>query len=287
MTEVRASESSESPLNGPTDILRGDKEEELVAVPARGRSDGPDPKAGPTPSISEQKNFWDAHWQKPNERKVLNEWTERRATEILGLIRGLNLQRPRLLDMGCGLGWFTERLAELGEAHGIDLSFEGIAVAKARRPDLSYLSGNVYEAPLPKNYFDIVVSQEVIAHVENQPKYVERAAEVLKPGGYLIITTGNKFIMDRLGDVGWHVFPPEHIETELYRGQLKRMLGKHFEVLKDFTVIPQGHGGILRLLNSHSLNSFLAKFVSEEKLTKLKEKAGFGWQMIFLARKKA
>ena len=191
-----------------------------------------------------------------------------------------------MLDFGCGLGWFTERLAKLGEAHGIDLSVEGIAVAKARRPDISYLSGNVYEAPLPTNYFDVVVSQEVIAHVENQPRYLERAAELLKPGGHLIITTGNKFVMDRLGEVGWHVFPPEHIETELYRGQLKKMLAKRFDILKDFTIIPQGHSGILRVLNSYNLNRLLSKIVPEEKLTRLKESAGLGWQMIFLARKR-
>lgn len=239
------------------------------------------------PPIHEQKDFWDAHWQKSSERKVLNDWTERRAAEILAQIQALGLKQPRMLDFGCGLGWFTERLAALGEAHGIDLSEEGIAVAKARRPDISYLSGNIYEAALPKNYFDVVVSQEVIAHVEDQPKYLDRAAEVLKPGGYLIITTGNKYVMDRLGDVGWFVFPPEHIENELYRGQLKKMLNKRFGVLKDSTFLPQGHNGFLRLLNSHSLNLFMTKFVSAEKLIRLKEKAGFGWQMIFLARKKA
>ncbi len=238
------------------------------------------------PSISEQREFWDAHWQQSKDRKVLNDWTDRRATEILRLIRGLPLQHPRLLDLGCGLGWFTEQLAELGEAHGIDLSVEGIARAQARRPDIAYLAGNIYEAPLSKGYFDVVVSQEVIAHVEDQTKYLERAAEVLKPGGHLIITTGNKFVMDRLGHVGWHVFPPEHIERELHHGQLKKMLGKRFAVLRSFTIIPQGQAGVLRLINSYRLNSLLCKIMSPERVTRLKEKAGFGWQMVFLARKK-
>lgn len=269
-----------------TQMTPKDHEGEIVAA-STGQSVDPTTSGSRIPPIHEQKGFWDAHWQQSSERKVLNDWTERRAAEILGLIQGLELQQPRLLDLGCGLGWFTERLAVLGEAHGIDLSEEGIAVARGRRPDISYLSGNIYEAALPKNYFDVVVSQEVIAHVEDQPKYLERAAEVLKPGGHLIITTGNKFVMDRLGDVGWHVFPPEHIEHELYRGQLKTMLANRFAVLKDFTILPQGHNGILRLLNSHSLNRFMTKFVSAERVTRLKEKAGFGWQMIFLARKKS
>jgi 2-polyprenyl-3-methyl-5-hydroxy-6-metoxy-1,4-benzoquinol methylase len=241
----------------------------------------------PLPTIEDQRQFWDWHWQHWQERKVLNDWTERRAEEILRLLQDLSLGRPRILDLGCGRGWFTERLADLGEAHGIDLSPEGIAAAQARRPDITYLAGNLYDAPLPKDYFDVVVSQEVIAHVEDQPRYIERAAGLLKVHGYLIVTTGNKFVMDRLGDVSWTVQPPQHIANQFSRRQLKRMLEPRFDVLKAFTVIPQGQRGILRLVNSHKLNALAGWFVSRRKLEELKEKAGFGWQMIFLARKKA
>jgi 2-polyprenyl-3-methyl-5-hydroxy-6-metoxy-1,4-benzoquinol methylase len=239
------------------------------------------------PSMEDQRQFWDWHWQNWEQRKVLNDWTERRAQEILRLIQGLSLQRPRILDLGCGRGWFTERLADYGEAHGIDLSPEGIAAAKVRRPDISYLAGNVYEAPLPRSYFDVVVSQEVIAHVEDQPKYVSLAAEVLKVGGYLIVTTGNKFVMDRLGDVGWAVQPPQHIARQLSRGQLKAMLAPRFNILKAFTIIPHGNRGILFLVNSYKLNSLAARVISPESLSHLKEKAGLGWQMVFLAQKRA
>lgn len=65
------------------------------------------------PPIQEQQQFWDWHWQNLEERKVLNDWTERRAREIFRLIQGLHLERPRILDMGCGQGWFTERLSDL------------------------------------------------------------------------------------------------------------------------------------------------------------------------------
>ncbi|MGC1482179.1 MAG: class I SAM-dependent methyltransferase, partial [Candidatus Acidiferrum sp.] len=122
------------------------------------------------PSIDDQRDFWDWHWQNWEDRKVLNAWTERRAQEILGLIRGLGLAKPRILDLGCGRGWFTERLTDLGEAHGIDLSPDGIAAAQARRPDIKYQAGNIYRSNLPKGFFEIVVSQEVIAHVEDQAK---------------------------------------------------------------------------------------------------------------------
>jgi len=239
------------------------------------------------PSIDEQRNFWDWHWNNWEDRKVLNDWTERRAQEILALIGTLSLTQPKFLDFGCGRGWFTERLAGLGEAHGIDLSPEGIAAAQARRPDIHYLAASVYDAPLPLNYFDVVVSQEVIAHVQDQPKYVDRAAQVLKTGGYFIITTSNKYVWDRLGDLGWNVQPKEHIAKQLSRSDLKRMLQPRFNVLSVSTIIPHGQKGILRVVNSAKLNAAMHLFISKERLDRLKEKAGLGWQMIFLAQKKA
>lgn len=239
------------------------------------------------PSLDEQRSFWDWHWTNWEDRKVLNKWTERRAQEILAVVRSCELDKPKLLDMGCGRGWFTERLADIGEAWGIDLSIEGIAAAQAKRPDIHFVAANIYDAALPANFFDIVVSQEVIAHVEDQPRYVERAAQFLKPGGYFIITTSNKYVWDRLGDLGWNVQPPQHIAKQLSRRDLRDMLRPNFDVLKVSTIIPHGHKGLLRVINSAKLNAALQMVIPKHVLDGLKEKAGLGWQMIFLARKKA
>lgn len=239
------------------------------------------------PSLDEQRNFWNWHWQNVDSRKVLNEWTERRSQEMLAVIRSLGLPNPKILDFGCGQGWFTERLADIGSAYGIDLSPDGIAAAKARRPDIHYIAGNVYDADLPTAYFDVVVSSEVIAHVEDQPRYIDRAAQILKPGGYLLVTTGNKFVMDRLGEVGWTVQPPQHIARQFYRKELASLLASRgFVVCKSFTIIPHGQVGILRLVNSVRINSIIASVLGRERLIRLKETLGFGWQMIFLAQKR-
>ncbi len=243
--------------------------------------------ARPLPSIEDQRHFWDWHWQHWQERKTLNEWTEKRGEFMLAILRALALNSPRLLDLGCGRGWFTERLAALGEAHGIDLSQEAIGAARERRPDIRYVAGNIYEADLPRDYFDVVVSQEVIAHVEDQPRYVDLAANLLKPGGYFLVSTGNRFVMDRLGDVGWNVQPPQHIAHQLSQRGLKRLLQPRFNVIRSSTILPMGQLGILRLVNSYKLNAALRFFISQEKLTALKERAGLGYQLIVLAQKKA
>src|SRR6202011_3628857 len=98
---------------------------------------------------------------------------------------------------------------------------------------------------------DVVVSQEVIAHVPDQSGYLERAARVLKPGGYLIVTTPNLFVHSRNY---WAPIPSGHIEQWLTRRELKRLLRPYFQVLRTTTAVPMGHGGILRLVNSTKLN---------------------------------
>jgi SAM-dependent methyltransferase len=238
------------------------------------------------PSITEQRQFWNWHWRHAQDRRVINDWSLARFTTIMNILRSLSLEEVKILDLGCGLGWYTEKLSEFGQVTGIDLSPEAIAKAKARVPHITFLAGDIYQMPLPEATFDVVVSQEVLSHVENQAKYIERAAKVLKSGGYLILSTDNKFIMDRLGEAHWAPLPPEHIETFLDIRGLKRLLRPHFHVLRSTTVIPTGHRGILRLINSVKLNRALEVLIPRHCLEALKERAGLGLTIIVLAQKR-
>jgi 2-polyprenyl-3-methyl-5-hydroxy-6-metoxy-1,4-benzoquinol methylase len=242
------------------------------------------PDAG-LPALDEQRRFWDWHWDHWKERKVINEWTLRRADAIEAVLTALSLQSPRILDLGCGRGWFSQRLTRFGRVTGIDLSPGAIAAARAEYPGIEFVAGNVYEALMPAGQFDVVVSQEVIAHVEDQPAYVSRAAELLRPGGYLIITTGNKFVLDRLGEAGWTAHPPEHIAMQLDMRGVKRLVRHRFRVLRTRTIIPIGAAGVLRVVNSARLNRALGLVIPSRYLERLKEWAGLGYQMIVLARR--
>jgi 2-polyprenyl-3-methyl-5-hydroxy-6-metoxy-1,4-benzoquinol methylase len=233
------------------------------------------------PTLEVQKNYWDHKWdwsrtQYPHDRAL------RRGDKILAYLRSLRLERPTILDLGCGTGWFTNQLAELGPATGIDLSVEAIAQAKSQFPQVTFEAANLFEMALPERHFDVVVSQEVLAHVADQGGYLERAAGMLKPGGYLIVTTPNRFVHDRCE---WPAQPPGHIEQWLSRRALRRLLFAHFHVLRTTTAVPLGHRGILRLVNSAKLNGALGTLLSTERVEAFKEWAGFGWTQIVLAQK--
>lgn len=232
------------------------------------------------PRFEEQQEYWDQRW---NRQRRPNDWQLRRGQTILELVRMLSLDRPKMLDLGCATGWFTAQLSRFGQdVMGIDLSEAAIELAKRDFPGIRYTAGNIFEMHLPSETFDLVVCQEVIAHVPDQPELVRRIAQVIKPGGYLIITTANKFVIERWG---MGPDPNNHIKQWLSMKSFKRLLEPHFRILKTSSIIPVGDQGILRVINSHRFSALLKPLLSQNQIERAKEKAGLGYSLIVLAQK--
>lgn len=237
------------------------------------------------PSINEQKRFWEWHWKHWKERKTINEWKDNRNVMVLSFLNSLSLSHLKILDLGCGPGRYSASLTRFGEVTGVDLSEEAINAAKIKYPHITFIAGDLYKVDLPSQHFDVVIAQEVIDHVEDQVAFVDRAAYTLKSEGFIILSCANKFVMDRVGDDVFPEQPAAHIADFLDMRRLNHLLRSHFRVLRIKTIIPMGHQGILRLLNSHKLNTALGFFIPQKQLTAMKEWAGFGYQIIALAQK--
>jgi 2-polyprenyl-3-methyl-5-hydroxy-6-metoxy-1,4-benzoquinol methylase len=233
------------------------------------------------PTLEAQRQYWDTRWSR---QQTPNEFQQRRGDTIMEWLGRLSLDCPKILDLGCGTGWFAHRLAQFGEVTGIDLSETAIALARSQFPGVSFLCGNLHEAALPAGQFDIVVAQEVIAHVPDQPAFVRRIAELLKPDRYLIVTTANKLVMER---VDWASEPPGHIEKWLTMRRFQALLRPSFDVVQTTSIMPVGNRGFLRFVNSVKLNTALGWVVPRRFLDGLKERAGLGYTLIILARKAA
>ena len=233
------------------------------------------------PSFGAQREYWDERW---GAKPLPNSWQLRRGAAIMSLLQELPLNRPKILDYGCGTGWFTAELASLGSAVGVDLSEFAIAEARRRYPVASFVVGNLFELGMTENEFDVVVSQEVIAHVVDAKEYLDRITRMLKPGGYLILTTANKTVMDRLDH------PPDpdsHIKKWIGLRELRTLLAPRYRVLRRITIIPRGDQGFLRIVNSSRVNAMLRLIASEERLVQLKERAGWGYTLILVAQLRA
>jgi len=241
------------------------------------------------PSAEAQQKYWDDRW---GVQKSPNDWQQRRADAIITLLKDLPLDYPRILDLGCATGWMTKMLSELGTAEGVDLSETAIEIAKERFPGIRYTAGDLYEIELTSEPVDVVVCQEVIAHVSDQAVLIRRIADVMKPGGYLVITAANKFVMDRVRDSDGLVGvgdedPEDHIKKWLDMKGLKGLIAADFTVLRSTSVIPMGHRGWLRLINSHKLNHLVSWLIPQKRLDALKERMGLGYSIIVMGQKKS
>lgn len=106
--------------------------------------------------------------------------------------------RPlRILDLGCGSGHVAAELARRGhEVVGVDVSADGIRLARdtyeAALPGLRFHVGSVYDEGLEASVggaVDCVLSLEVVEHLYLPRALFARAAEVLRPGGALLVST--------------------------------------------------------------------------------------------------
>ena len=109
----------------------------------------------------------------------------------------------RIADIGCGNGSHIFLLNSVAGAkkpvhfYGIDIDPYEIRYAlevkkKLKFDNVTFSVGDAQDIKLPEEYFDIVLSSEVIEHAADPRKCLDGIRRTLKPGGLAIITTPNK-----------------------------------------------------------------------------------------------
>ncbi len=113
------------------------------------------------------------------------EWPALRA--MLPDLRGL-----RLLDLGCGFGWFCRWARGQGAAHvlGIDVSEKMLARARADTDDpaITYTRADLEHIELPPASFDLVYSSLALHYIERLEALLTQVHRTLVPGGRLVFS---------------------------------------------------------------------------------------------------
>jgi SAM-dependent methyltransferase len=95
----------------------------------------------------------------------------------------------RILDLGCGDGQLTQRIAATGaRVAGVDASAEMAASARARGVDVAV--GNAEALPCADGEFDAVFSNAALHWVRNQDAMMAEVHRVLRPGGRFVAEMG-------------------------------------------------------------------------------------------------
>ncbi|ACI49931.1 ubiquinone biosynthesis O-methyltransferase [Gluconacetobacter diazotrophicus PA1 5] len=108
----------------------------------------------------------------------------------------------RLLDIGCGAGLASEGLARMGyDVTGLDASDAAIAAARAHLADhplppdggsLAYRVGSAEELQAEGARFAAITALEVIEHVTDPAAFLRVLADMVAPGGVIIVSTLNR-----------------------------------------------------------------------------------------------
>jgi 2-polyprenyl-3-methyl-5-hydroxy-6-metoxy-1,4-benzoquinol methylase len=99
----------------------------------------------------------------------------------------------RIIDIGAAQGNFSLQLAEMGyEVTWNDLRGELVDYVRLKheRGTLHFAVGNAFELRF-QNPFDAVLITEIIEHVAHPDNFLRKVAELLRPGGFVVMTTPN------------------------------------------------------------------------------------------------
>lgn len=178
-----------------------------------------------------------------------------RHLELEQVINNWPANMPRVLDVGCGMGWTSSAIASRSsEVVAIDRAPEMIAGAKAEfggSSNVRYEIGDVRSLPADWNAsFDLVLSQRCLINLsgwEEQRIALDEIARVLKPGGRFILQEGTKQGREALNELRLHVGLPRMPEVVFNRDLDEDVLWPHLR--QHFHLISQRRFSLYDLIS--------------------------------------
>jgi SAM-dependent methyltransferase len=146
----------------------------------------------------------------------------------------------RILDVGCGRGYFLHRAAARGfEAWGRELSPHAVRFARERLGLANVTQGRIEDAVYPRGYFHAITLWDVIEHLPDPASVLSTSANLLAEDGVLFVQTPNiafhlpyahakraLAVLPRLRRPGKHLLEARHHLVQFSRDTLARMLAR-------------------------------------------------------------
>ncbi len=135
-----------------------------------------------------------------------------------------------VLDAACGEGYGSHLLAaKAAKVTGIDVSSLAITHAQSRYAarNLEFVSVDCCDTPFADRSFDCIISFETLEHLQDHQALLKEFRRLLKPTGFLIISTPDKAVYtDKMGNNNrFHV-------SELYKPEFETLLAGFFPVVQ-------------------------------------------------------
>lgn len=163
------------------------------------------------------------------------------ALRLATTLKVIKSSRGRLLDLGCGAGDYLEAVSFYRpewQLYGLDWSRQAIDEAKKRKIKARFIIGDVQRLPFANNRFDMVLSVDLLEHVDSPEQVLKEIFRVLKPKGklqlFVPIEANLISIEGWLIKLGWRA-------KEIYAGHIhqfskpeitKKLIARGFKLLR-------------------------------------------------------
>ena len=212
---------------------------------------------------------------------------QERRLEMIQRAADSRLDGGRVLVDGCGIGMYNRALLKFTpHVFGLDVEADRVREAAAHAPNLAVSVGEYL--PYADAQFDVVLSHEVIEHVQNDRLYAAEMVRVLKPGGRAIIFCPNRWypfethghywrgeyhfgntpLINYLPDV-WRNRLAPHVRAYTARGLRRLFVGLPVRVIFHRQIYP-GYDNVVR--RAPKLGNFIRRttyFLEKTPLQKL------------------
>ena len=117
----------------------------------------------------------------------------------------------KLLEIGSAYGYFLDEASKYFKCYGVEINQAG--VIQSRKRGLQVFEGEMNDdILLETGKLDVVVMLDVIEHLNEPLKTMEKLFAAMNPGGVILIVTGNhNSLLSKLMSANWRLMtPPQH-----------------------------------------------------------------------------
>lgn len=145
-----------------------------------------------------------------------------------------NLKGKTVLDLGCGSGEILAALPDKYDRMGVDISKEGIALAREGHPGIDFRVMDVEKETIGRR-FDNIIALDVFEHLADPEKAIEKVTGMMNSQGRLIMSVPNNHrLAGKLVIPVMNMLDATHINT-LKREQWNTLLRKHgWKILTEY-----------------------------------------------------
>lgn len=162
------------------------------------------------------------HWWFEARRRILRQVVDRLVQ--LG-------SRPRVLDLGCGVGSTLVAFKGNYSLVGIDPSADAIEFARSRHPEIEFRVGSLESAAGDIRAADVVLLNDVIEHVPEDRPFTSLIAGSMKPGALLLLTVPADMRLWSPHDVAlghYRRYSPATLDEAVRGLPLEKLFESHF-----------------------------------------------------------